>query len=447
MKKEEEEIYVEPKKINMTEVCHNVADSIMNNYVFKTIPSKKDDEIWVYDEGIYKPIGRSLIKAKVEQRLGKLCKTYNVNEIINKVARKTYIQREKFQCKDIDLVCVNNGVLNIKTKKLLSHSPDYNFVHKLPVDYIPNAFCYKIFEFISEVFDEDDMLAIQEWIGYQLHKEYFIKKAAIFRGIPNTGKTTFMNLMVAFVGKENVSSVSLQMLAQGKWHLTELFNKYSNICDDLSEKDVVDSGTFKQVTGRSPLQAEYKFGDQFNFVNHAKLSFACNKIPVIKTDVDDEAYWDRWLIFDFENVFDKHSRGSKKMDTHIVDKITSPDELSGLLNWALVGLDRLKEQGYFSYKRTWEDNRKIMQGEANNVARFNNECLMYEVDGWVSNFELYGKYQEFCNLNGLTSQTDQVFWKEIRNYCNFGKFHNQDKVGKWGVKHIKVREPLPIGGF
>jgi len=116
----------------------------------------------------------------------------------------------------------------------------------------------------------------------------FIKKAGIFRGIPDTGKTTFMNLLGAFIGIENVSNVSLQLLAEGKWHLTYLYNKHSNICDDLSDKDITDSGTFKQVTGRSNIHAEYKFGDQFGFINFAKLSFACNKIPKINSDVDDD---------------------------------------------------------------------------------------------------------------------------------------------------------------
>ena len=55
------------------------------------------------------------------------------------------------------------------------------------------------------------------------------------------------------------------------------------------------------------FDAEKKFGDSFEFVNYAKLNFACNKIPRINGDVDDEAFWDRWMIFDFENKFDKEN--------------------------------------------------------------------------------------------------------------------------------------------
>jgi len=432
------------EKKGMTEICHDIAESLMKLYNFKTIVGKKDDEIWVYDNGIYKPIGKNVIKAKVEMKLSSICKTHNVNEVINKIARRTQITREKFICKDINLVCVNNGVLNLKTRELSPHAPDYNFTNKVPIDYVKKVQCDKIFEFLNDVIIEEDVDCIQEWFGYQLYREYFIKKSAIFRGIPDTGKTTFINLLIAFIGEDNISSVNLQSLAQGKWYVTQLHNKYANVCDDLSEKDIVDSGTFKQVTGRSPIQAEFKFGDQFQFVNYAKLTFACNKVPEIKTNVDDEAYWNRWMIFDFENVFNK---SSGNVDTHMINKLLVSKELSGLLNWALDGLDRLMKKNFFSYRRDWEENRRIMQGEASSVAKYVHDCLINETEAWISNEELYDKYQKYCNLNGISAiETHRKFYLDMRNYCNYGKF-NSNKNNVFGVRNVKIRSPLPIMGL
>ena len=80
------------------------------------------------------------------------------------------------------------------------------------------------------------------------------------------------------------------------------------------------------------MHAEIKFGDQFGFINYAKLTFACNKIPIIKTDTDDEAYWDRLMIFDFENIFKKED---KNTNPYKIDELKTKNELSGLLNWAI----------------------------------------------------------------------------------------------------------------
>ena len=434
----------EEKKPNMSEKCHLIAESLIGLHNFKTIDGKRTEEIYIYKDGIYTPIGKTIIKAAVERRLGMLCKTHYVNEVTNKIARKTQIIREDFECKNKNLICLENGILDLKTMELLKHDPKYFFMARLPLIYRKGATCHKILQFFSEILNEDDIKAIQEWIGYHLYREYFIKKASIFRGVPDTAKTAFLRLLTAFIGEVNTSSKSLQHLAQGKWQLVKLYNKHANIGDDLSYDDVSNMGIVKQLTGRSTIDAEEKFGDSFSFVNYGKLSFGCNKIPRIKGDVDDQAFWDRWMIFDFDNIFEKDD---PKTNPDIVEDVSTPEEMSGLLNWAIEGLQRLKAQGHFSYRRCWETNRNIMQGEASSVARFNNECLNYDSEGWTSNAELYDSYVEFCELNRITDiQSLQKFAKDIRYFCNFGTF-NINRSNVFGVTGIKVKDVLPVLGM
>ena len=430
-------------KVPLSQICDVIAKHLIQKYNFKTIPGKKVDEIYIYKEGIFIEKGKDVIEEEAELILEEAAKTHTVSEIKNKIQRLTKISRKDMGCNDKNLICLNNGVLDLKTKQLYEHSKDYKFMSKLPIIYNPNAHCDKIFKFFSEILLDQDIDCIQEWFGYQLFREYNVKKAAIFRGEPDTGKTTFMNLLKNFVGDDNCSSISLQLIAQGKWQLVPLYHKHSNICDDLSEKDITDSGTFKQVTGRSLINAEVKFGDTFVFENYAKLSFACNKIPAINSDVDDKAYWDRWLIFDFETVFEKDD---KNTDINMIHNLTNEYELSGLLNWAIEGLERLHKKGFFSYKRCWEENRRIMQGEASSVAKFVNEALINTPNHWVSNKEVFDKYVEFCDLNSITKESDQKFAKELRKYCDFGKF-GANKGNVFGVRNVKIKSVLPIFGI
>ena len=51
-----------------------------------------------------------------------------VNEIIGKVERLTLTNRSELGCKDKNLICVRNGVLNLTTKELLPHSSDHNLL-------------------------------------------------------------------------------------------------------------------------------------------------------------------------------------------------------------------------------------------------------------------------------------------------------------------------------
>lgn len=66
--------------------------------------------------------------------------------------------------------------------------------------------------------------------------------------------------------------------------------------------------------------------------------FSANKI----SDSDDigHAYYKRWLILHFERSF-----GEGAKDINLNHKLTTDNELSGLLNLALVGLKQLEKNG------------------------------------------------------------------------------------------------------
>ena len=61
-------------------------------------------------------------------------------------------------------------------------------------------------------------------------------------------------------------------IATDKFSSAHLYQKHINSFDDLSSRDVNDTGTFKIVTGGGSITAEYKFGSQFQFENYAKSS-------------------------------------------------------------------------------------------------------------------------------------------------------------------------------
>ena len=430
------------EKPTIAQICHKHARKLISEYNFKTVSGIKNDVIYRYKDGVYLSDGKNVIKVELEKDMGNECKTHIVNEVTNIIVRKTIVDREEMGCKDINLICLENGVFNLETKELLKHNSDYNFLNKLSVKYDKDAKCEKIIDFMSQVILEDDVEAIQEWLGYQLYRNYNIKKAVIFRGPPDTAKTTFLNIITKLIGENNISNKSLQLLAQGKWQIAKLYCKHANIGDDLTSEDVCNMGIIKQLTGRSYVDGEEKFGDSFGFMNYAKLMFACNKIPKIDGDVDDQAFWDRWMIFDFENVFEKNDGKTK---INILSDITSDEELSGLLNWCISGLKRLQKKGCFSYRRDWKENRRIMQGEACSIAKFSNGCLKYKENNWISNSDIYNKYVDFCKLNNITAiETNQKFGKDLRKYCSFGKFnvHFAPKSA-FGIKNIIIKNILP----
>jgi putative DNA primase/helicase len=91
------------------------------------------------------------------------------------------------------------------------------------------------------------------------------------------------------------------------------------------------------------IPAEKKFLSPFKFVNHAKPLFSANEIP--KTEDESDAFFSRLIIINFPNQF-----LGDKADPSLIDKLTTEEELSGLLKLILKRLPGVLTRGIFTAK-------------------------------------------------------------------------------------------------
>ena len=100
-------------------------------------------------------------------------------------------------------------------------------------------------------------------------------------GSGKNGKTTFLNLLVRFLGEDNVVNVSLQDLLYNRFSKAKLYGKLANIYDDIPNTKLTGTGNFKILTGKGRVWADLKFKSGFEFVNYAKLIFSCNELILL----------------------------------------------------------------------------------------------------------------------------------------------------------------------
>ena len=133
---------------------------------------------------------------------------------------------------------------------------------------------------------------------------------------------------------------------------------------------------FKSIVGGDPIRAERKNRDAFSYTPYARLIFSANEAP--PTSDNSSAFFDRWLVLPFQKRF----RGSDvaERDEGILDKITTPDELSGLLNHALAGLGRLHEQRRFSTTDDMNHALERFKTDSDSVAGFIEEACTIDHD-------------------------------------------------------------------
>ena len=391
-----------------------ISEYIVDKYNIRTVFQKKKDDIYIYKNGYFQLSGRGFISNLVEKILEEHSKNNVVREIIEKIKRMTEFSFNGFTMKEPYLVCIKNGVLNLKNGSLLKHSPDYNFISNIELTYNKEAECPIFMKFIEETLYPDDIPLMQEWFGFQLWRQYFKKKATFIIGPKDTAKTTLLNTMIKFVGEKNVSGLSIQQIAKGKpMHIFFLHNKHSNVFDDLSPEALEDEGGFKMACGGGYLNGEEKFGDQFPFKTFAKITSAANITPHF-TVTDPKSTFERIMLIRCDNVVKYEDQ-----DDFIIDKMTTSEELSGILNWALEGIQRLLCNNKFSYKPTWEETERMMKSNSIPLASFCENCLEYSKGSKVVKSELYQLYEHYCKENTLSTVSRYIFGRQLENYAKY----------------------------
>jgi len=381
---------------------------ILDEDTFATM--NDNDEILVYRDGFYQTNGGRHIKTQCQVKVGitALLTEHKIQEVIGHIVRSTYTDRGLFNANKY-VLNLKNGLLDVRTRKLTPHTSKFLSTIRIPVTYDPAADCPAIKKFMSEVHKPDDILVIQEVIGYCFIPDNTIQKAILYVGIGGEGKSTELNLVRAAVGKDNTSNVSWHKLELNRFALSALENKLVNTFADLPSQSLNTTTSFKLLTGGDAIGTEKKFGDPYSFTNFARLIFSTNKPPKIYDD-DSYAFWRRWLIIEFPNQIPED-----KQEKNILDDLTTEVELSGLLNWGLEGLDRvLKQQGY-SYQKTVEETTEYYLRAADPVYAFLTDKCEADSAGWVTKDDLYETFAKYAITNSIPLLKPNAFARALTN--------------------------------
>lgn len=394
------------------------ADIIKENNYFDSIKQDKITEIWFYYEGIRKPNGESHIKEKCREIFGEAYTPQRVNKVIAKIEADTFIDAEEFFKKEQENIWeipTQNGILNIKTRILSPFTPEKYFFNKINASYIPGADCPKIEKFLSEVLsNEENINVAYETVGHTLIKKYLVQAAVFLYGGGENAKGVFESLIRNFLGVENCSSLPLGQLTPESFSCCELFGKLANLAGDISNADFKNTGRFKELTsGTDLIAAKRKFQRDLFFVNYAKFFNGFNEFPRVYDH--SHGFWRRCVILEFPYRFVKESEykkledktNVKLADTEIINKLITPEELSGFLNRCLDGLSRILKNKEFSYTKSTADVKDFWIRKSDSFTAFCFDKLEEDIDGFVSKKELRKEFSQYCRKHKIKGASDK----------------------------------------
>lgn len=432
------------------QISERAVDYIIENFNIYSIRQDNKTEIWIYKDGIYIQNGKSYLEQELYLILKEKFKSTNVRDIIKKIEARTYIDKyDFFEQEPKDEIAVQNGILNLKTRVLSDFTPKKIFFSKLKCNYDDTSDCEMIKSFIySIVACQTDIETLQEMVGFLFLKDYMFHKAFMLEGGGRNGKGQFIQIIQKLLSPLNFTALSLNQIENDKFLLINLHKKLANICGDLSSNDLKTTGIFKNLTGGDPIVADRKNTSPVEFINYAKMVFACNQLPI--TNDNTHAFFDRWVIISFPYTFCDSADIDLKNPLHklkvpsIAEKITSDSEMSGFLNWALDGLSRLLKNKEFTTNSSTLDVRRKWISKSNSFQAFCEDFI--DVGGstdFIIKSDIRKSYSNFCNKYGLIILSD----KKIKSYltenlsCFDEKLYHSDLTSRPHIwRGIKLKD-------
>ncbi|MCJ7560799.1 phage/plasmid primase, P4 family, partial [Candidatus Bathyarchaeota archaeon] len=435
-----------------------LAKDIMEDYAF--VVDKESEDLYYFNptEGVYIARTEQLIKREIARRLNDNTKARYYAEVENFIKYTSKIVEFNTQP---ELLVVQNGVLNVLTREMSPLNPEFYMTNRIPHKYNPEAKCPLTLKFLSEVMSQKHQTQHQEFLGNCLYRKIIFHVALLLNGVGNNGKSVLIDVDTALIGKKNMSHETLQALCYDKFAASELKDKMINFVSDMPSEGLKHVGIAKMIIAGDSLTVQRKHCNPFDFTPFAKLMFSCNAAPPVDATEDNLAWYRRLVMLDFPHIFSPNSTEHKE-DKHLKSKLIVETEMSGYLNYALDGLERLMKNQEFSDRMSIEETRKSYIKKSDSCKAFVSEYVEitsnhedYEFDDVV-----YRAFSDYCIREKVPSHPKGELTKAIMQYAS-GAERAKMKVeaeydgGKpkrelaWRYLKLKTTQPKPemsIGG-
>jgi len=371
------------------------------------------------EEGFYERSGGAWVHRHANRKVPEL-ETSDLKEIVNRIKRESFVDRDVFDAGQFDeaLINLSNGVYDLDAEKIRDHSPEYYFRTSIPQVYDPDAECPRITEFIEEIVPgEAERKTLFEWVGFCLEVGYPLHRFMILYGDGRNGKSIYFRLLKNFLESDNVTGVSLETIADGGFGVSALDRALLNVDTESADTRLGPSelNTLKALSGGDQRQVDVKFEEPFEMTNTAKLAFAANNPPRFEEETD--AVADRLLTIELPYRFATDDDGDKEPipDRRLIRELTTDDELSGLLNKALEGLQRVRERGYFSIEENASARERFeaYQADADSIMGFAHRCLKNERGFAMPKAAIYSAYKAYCNDHDHAPAEKAAFFRQL----------------------------------
>ena len=379
--------------------------SIVNEYNSSRISYPGDHSTIIIGEDIY-------IRAKNSEIYFSSSSNGTIRNTLNQIYHNSISSRQKLEtilqimdlCNVIDFQSAiryikfkNDFVFDMQNQEITEYKNDIFIIRKFDFDYDPDAKHDEWLNFINSSISSSDIPVLQEFIGYVFYNGLPAQNFLVLKGPTRAGKGTTLRVLTSLIGKGNFSAVpssSLFSREDSGHNLASLEGKMVNIDGEVPPRDLLNIANLKKLTGADPIWANEKYKIPHSFLYTGKLILALNSLPKIKlNDSEVDSFFSRILIINYlrSHIEDQNPNLDKSLS----------EEISGIFNWAMAGLKRLKSNNFrFSSKQNLQERQRLYTLESDPLKVFSDE-LIIPGECRFKPEELYSIFVKFCNSNHI----------------------------------------------
>ena len=333
-------------------------------------------------------------------------KPYVTSNIAKRVTNLLDVMRMECCAADLllyqDRIHVANGTYHLDGT--FSTEKDY-CRNRLPVAYHPEApQPVTWLHFLSQLLEPEDILTLQEFIGYCFIPSTKGQKMLMLTGKGGEGKSRIGVVLRALLGT-NMKTGSVAKVETSNFARADLEHELLMLDDDMKLEALPQTNNIKAIiTAELPMDLERKRQQSYQGDLYVRFIGLGNGVL--------QALHDRSVGFFRRQIIltTKEKDPNRKDDPYIAEKMTA--EAEGIFLWALEGLHRLIANDFrFTLSQSALDNLNDAVSDGNNIIDFlaSEGYIRFRADYEASSKNLYAVYNQWCDDNALNSLSQKSF--------------------------------------
>lgn len=310
------------------------------------------------------------------------------------------------------LVNCFNGIVDLKTGKLIPHDKKYMISKNTHIECDLENEPKRWKQFLLEIFDGKQEMVdfIQTALGYTLTGD--TKEQCFFQcyGEGANGKSVFFDIVYTIFGDYGLNSQIESFLAKANSQsgatseIARMNGARFIRTNEPNDNSRLNEGLVKQLVGGDITTARFLYGKEFEFKPVFKLWIATNYKLVVRGT--DKGIWRRMKVIPFKVTFE-----GDKRDKNLTEKLLA--EAPQILGWVVKGCLKWQQEGLPATSEI-EKETSMYKQEMDIVLKFINDCIIESPNKREKASDVFKEYKTWAkSSNEWDGMTQAKFGIEM----------------------------------